>query len=155
MAGVKGLGHVVLRVRELERSESFYRDVLGMRVTARLGRRMSFLAAREGVSHEVALLALGPQAPGPDPQRVGLYHVAFQVDSLEELERFYARLQAMGVPVVGIGDHGISVGVYFLDPDGNEIEVFYELPPEEWPRGGPLFAGRFPYPFPAGAEVRS
>lgn len=149
MAGVQGLGHVVLRVRELERAERFYTEVLGLRVTARRGNRMSFLAAREGVSHELALLALGPEAPPPDPQRVGLYHIAFQVGSLEELERFLGHLQEKGVPIVGIGDHGISLGIYFLDPDGNEIEVFYELPPEEWPKEGSLFQGRFPRPFPA------
>jgi len=146
MPKVRRLGHLVLRVRDLERSEQFYREVLGLEVVDRMGRQMSFLTAREDASHELALLALGPAAPGPDPHRVGLYHFAFQVDSIEELRAFHKQLQENGVQIVGIGDHGISLGVYFLDPDGNEIEVYYELPREQWPKEGSLFAGRFPVP---------
>lgn len=138
------LSHLVLRVRDLDRSEEFYTRVLGLKVTVRMPGRMVFLTAREDSSHELALVSLGPDAPGPDPNRVGLYHFAWQMASLEELRSLYRRLQEEGVTIVGIGDHGISLGVYFLDPDGNEMEAYYELPRERWPQGENIFAGSFP-----------
>ena len=144
MVRPKQLGHLVLRVRDLDRSEEFYTQVLELTVTARIPGRMVFLSAREDSSHELALLALGPDAPGPDPHRVGLYHFAWEMASLEDLRKLYRRLQERGVPIVGVGDHGISLGVYFLDPDGNEMEAYYELPRERWPKGENIFAGSFP-----------
>lgn len=147
-AKVNGLAHLVLRVRDLERSVDFYTRVLGMHVVARAGGRMAFLnsAGAGDKSHELGLLALGAAAPAPDPQRVGLYHFAWPVDSVQELESFHQHLVDQGVNIVGYGDHGISMGVYFTDPDGNEMEVFYELPKEEWPQGKPAFRGNFPLP---------
>ncbi len=146
MARVKGLAHLVLRVRDLGRSVDFYTRVLGLKVTAQLGSRMAFLSASEDKSHELALLSLGDGVPGPDPRRVGLYHFAWQVESVEALQDFYRHLEALQVPILGVGDHGISLGIYFTDPDGNEIEVFYELPPDQWPKEGNIFGGRFPIP---------
>lgn len=143
---VARLAHLVLRVRDLERSEKFYREVLGLKVTAQIPGRMTFLAASDASSHELGLMAVSPSAPGPDPRRAGLYHFAWQVDSLEELQAFEKRLREKGVEVVGVGDHGISLGYYFLDPDGNEIEVFYELPQKQWPKSGNIFQGKFPLP---------
>ena len=126
------LAHLVLRVRDLARSEEFYTQVLGLRVTGQIPGVMTFLSAGEA-SHTIAVMNAGPDAPGPDPTRVGLYHFAFQVDSPEELREFYDHLVDRKVRIVGTGDHGISQGIYFQDPDGNEIEVFYELPRAEWP----------------------
>lgn len=142
----KKLGHVVLRVRDLERSEPFYADVLGLRVTGRIPGRMLFLSAGED-SHDLALLQVGAAAPGPDPSRVGLYHFAYQVDSREELRQWYHRLQEKGVTIVGSADHGVSQGIYFLDPDGIEIELTYEAPRDEWPKGDNPFAGNRPLLF--------
>ena len=66
------------------------------------------------------------------------------MDSFDDLKRMYQHLKEKKVNIAGMGDHGISLGVYFLDPDGNEIEVFYELPKEQWPKEGNIFAGKFP-----------
>ena len=139
----KRLGHLVLRVRDLERSEAFYKDVLGLDVTTRIPGRMVFMSAAGDSSHELGLAAIGPNAAAPDPTRVGLYHFAWQMDTFEDLQRLKRELPEHEVPVAGIGDHGISIGVYFFDPDGNEIEAFYELPKEEWPESN-VFAGSFP-----------
>ena len=95
-------------------------------------------------SHELALMSVGPDAPGPDPSRVGLYHFAWEMESFEDLRTLYAELKEKRVSVGGIGDHGISLGVYFFDPDGNEIEAFYELPRDQWPTEGAIFSGQFP-----------
>lgn len=145
MVRPKQLGHLVLRVRDLDRAEKFYTDVLGLRVTNKRAGRMVFMSAREGASHELALMAVGANAPGPESTRVGLYHFAWEMESFDDLKRLYGELKQKGVKIGGIGDHGISLGIYFFDPDGNEIEAFYELPQERWPRQGDLFTGRFPY----------
>jgi catechol-2,3-dioxygenase len=93
-------------------------------------------------SHDLALMQLGPNAGDADPQRVGLYHFAYQVESEEALAEAYRTLREAGVPIVGTGDHGVSKGIYILDPDGIEIEITYELPPEQWPQGANPFATR-------------
>ncbi len=140
MVKPRQLGHVVLRVRDVERSKSFYTDVLGLDVTFESPGAMVFMSAGEA-SHELAVMRLGPDAPGPDSGRVGLYHFAWEMESFEDLKRLKRELDEKSVPVVGIGDHGIGMGVYFLDPDGNEIEAFYELPKDQWPSDVDIFGG--------------
>lgn len=116
------LAHLVLRVRNLARSEEFYTQVLGLRVISQTPGVTTYLSSGES-SHTIALMNAGL-----DHTRVGLHHFAFQVDSPEELREFYDHLVERKVRIVGTGDHGISQGIYFQDPDGNEIEVFHELP---------------------------
>ena len=142
MVRPKQLGHIVLRVRDMERSEQFYTGVLGLEVTGRIDDRMVFMTAGE-LSHELALTSVGADAPGPEKDRVGLYHFAWEMGSFEDLKKLYAELKERGVSISGIGDHGASLGVYFRDPDDNEIEAFYELPRDRWPDGG-AFEGKFP-----------
>ena len=143
MVKPKQLGHLVLRVRDVERSKAFYTDVLGLEVTFEAPGAMAFMTAGDA-SHELAVMALGPDAPGPDSSRVGLYRFAWEMESFDDLKRLNRELKKKGVQTVGVGDHGISIGVYFLDPDGNEMEAFYELPREQWPSDGNLFGGSFP-----------
>ncbi len=138
------LGHLVLRVRDIDRCARFYTDVLGLHVTSRIGDRMVFMTADEEASHELALMAISPDSPGPEPERVGLYHFAWQMESLEGLQRLYREMKEKDVKIGGIGDHGISLGVYFFDPEGNEIEVFYELPRDQWPEGETFQGSGFP-----------
>ena len=144
MTRPKRLGHLVLRVRELERSEQFYTDTLGLEVTGRIPDRMVFMGAGPHSSHELALVAVGPDAPGPEKDRVGLYHFAWEMESYDQLRKLYRELKQKDISIAGIGDHGISMGVYFFDPDGNEIEVFYELPRDQWPEGGVTTGAKFP-----------
>ena len=144
MVKPRQLGHIVLRVRDLDRSKQFYTDVLGLEVTAQREGRMVFMSAGDEASHELALMPVGPDAPGPEPDRVGLYHFAWQMDSIDDLKKLYQEMKRKGVRIGGIGDHGISLGVYFFDPDGNEIEAFYEMPKAEWPAEGDIFSGKFP-----------
>lgn len=116
------LAHLVLRVRDLARSENFYTQVLGLRITSQTPGVTTSLSSGES-SHTIALTNAGP-----DASRLGMHHFAFQVDSREELREFYDHLVERKVRIVGTGNHGISQGIYFNDPDGNEIEVFHELP---------------------------
>ena len=139
------LGHIVLRVRDLERSKRFYTEVLGLRQTGEIPGVMAFFSTQSNTdSHDLAIMRLGPDAPGPDPRRVGLYHFAYQVESEEALAQAYHTLQEAGVSIVGTGDHGVSKGIYLLDPDGIEIEITYELPPERRPTGADAFASTKP-----------
>ena len=144
MVKPKQLGHIVLRVRDIERSEQFYSNVLGLHVTNKKPGQMTFMSAVDESSHELALVPVGDDAPGPEDSRVGLYHFAWQMDSFDDLKMLYADMKSKNVDVRGIGDHGISLGVYFFDPDGNEIEAYYEMPKDEWPSDGDLFEGEFP-----------
>lgn len=144
MVTPKQLGHLVIRVRDLERSERFYSDVLGLHVTNKRPGQMIFMSAGDSSSHELALVPVGDDAPGPETGRVGLYHFAWEMESLDDLKRLYADMKAKDVKIGGIGDHGISLGVYFFDPDGNEIEAYYEMSKDQWPEDGDLFEGDFP-----------
>jgi len=139
----KALGHLVLKVRDLERSEKFYTEVLGLQVTGRLSGQMVFLSAGDK-HHDLALYRVGPDAGGPQQNQVGLLHFAWELDSFDELRRAHRLLQEKGVPVAGAMDHGISKGLYFFDPDGNEIEVFCDNPREEWEKLPNPFAGSDP-----------
>ncbi|MFQ5880173.1 MAG: VOC family protein [Dehalococcoidia bacterium] len=141
----KALGHIVLKVRDLERAEKFYTQVLGLRVTGRLDTRMVFLSAGDK-HHDLALYRVGPRAKDAEQRQVGLLHFAWELESFDELKRAYTVLKEKGVPIVGAMDHGISKGVYFLDPDGNEIEVYADNPREEWEK--------LPNPFGGNAPVR-
>jgi len=142
------LGHIVLRVRELERSERFYTGVLGLRKTGEIPGVMAFFTTQDNAdSHDLALMRLGPDAPDANPQAVGLYHFAYQVPSEEALADAYRTLKEAGVPIVGTGDHGVSKGIYILDPDGIEIEITYEVPRERWPKDANAFAGTKPLAF--------
>ena len=144
MVKPKQLGHIVLRVRDIERSEQFYSGVLGLHVTNKRPGQVTFMSAVDDSSHELALVPVGDDAPGPEDSRVGLYHFAWQMDSFDDLKSLYTEMKAKDVDIRGIGDHGISLGVYFFDPDGNEIEAYYEMPKDEWPADGDLFEGEFP-----------
>jgi len=92
-------------------------------------------------------MRLGPDAPDSEPNRVGLYHFAYQVGSETALAEAYRTLQEAGVPIVGTGDHGVSKGIYILDPDGIEVEITYELPQDQWPQGANAFAQTRPLAF--------
>ncbi len=144
MVKPKQLGHVVIRVRDLDVSENWYSEILGLHTMKKYPGRMTFMSARDDSTHELALMRVGEDAPGPDSERVGLAHFAWEMDSFEELRELYAHLKEQDVNIRGIGDHGLSLGVYIWDPDGNEIEVYYEMPKDEWPEEGVLFRGEFP-----------
>jgi catechol 2,3-dioxygenase len=135
-------------VRDLERSERFYTDVLGLRKTGGIPGMMSFFSTQSNPdSHDLALMRVGPDAPDPDPRGVGLYHFAYQVESEEALREAFEALRGAGTPIVGTADHGVSKGIYILDPDGIEIEITYELPPDRRPQGAEAFATNRPLSF--------
>lgn len=146
MVKPKQLGHLVLRVRDPEASEKWYAEMLGLHTTTKSDSGMIFMSAKEDSSHELALVGVGPDAPGPEDTRVGLFHFAWEMESFEDLENLYTHLKAKGANLRSLGDHGISMGVYLFDPDGNEIEVYYESPKQDWQvqDGDYLFGGEFP-----------
>lgn len=131
---VKELGHIVLYVRDLERSRRFYRDVLGWReITTAFGGRAAMYSSGR-THHELLLIEVGPDAaPIPQGRRVGLYHFGLKVgETDDELREALARLQEAGVQVVGAADHTVTHSLYILDPDGNEIELYIDVQPPVW-----------------------
>jgi catechol 2,3-dioxygenase len=116
------VGHVHLKVRDVDRAIEFYTETLGLEVTERHG-RYAFCSWGEH-HHDVALQGLGENAPGPGPG-VGMYHAAFEVASGEALRNVFERLQDRDVRVSPV-DHGISKALYFDDPDGNGLEVYLD-----------------------------
>jgi catechol-2,3-dioxygenase len=124
------LNHAVLYVRDLAQSVPFYRDVLGFGVVTEMEGKAAFLRA-DGSSndHDLGLFQLGPQA-GPSPAgrtSVGLYHLAWEVDTLRDLERLSAKLSTAGA-LVGASDHSTTKSLYGQDPDGLEFEIAWVLP---------------------------
>ncbi|PIV75143.1 MAG: glyoxalase [Rhodobacteraceae bacterium CG17_big_fil_post_rev_8_21_14_2_50_65_11] len=128
------VGHVHLKVSDLDRSIAFYRDVLGLEVQQRLGSGAAFLSA--GGYHHHLGLNTWQSCGGSHPPRgaTGLYHVAFLYPTRDALGRAVARVVDLGVPLAGAADHGVSEAVYFDDPDGNGVELYRDRAPEDWPR---------------------
>jgi catechol 2,3-dioxygenase len=119
---VSHLGHVHLKVRDIERAVSFYTDVFDLAITERVG-RYAFLSFGEH-HHDVALQGVGADAPKSGPG-VGLYHAAFEVETADELRGVYETLVERGVDVSPV-DHEISKALYFDDPSGNGLEVYLD-----------------------------
>jgi catechol 2,3-dioxygenase len=151
------LGHVNIYVRDAERSKRWYEELLGLHTYAHRPGQAAFMSADPEQSHEVALMQLGADAPLQQDGQVGLNHMAWRLASLDDLKALYARLKAARTPMA-VADHGISLGIYLNDPDGNGVEVYYELPRAEWPVDYDVFArdkvGRGRFPGPWDAEVR-
>jgi catechol-2,3-dioxygenase len=142
MFQIKRLNHAVLYVRDAARAASFYQDVLGFAVYQQMGDRAYFLRtnATTDNNHDLGLFSIGPDAPEPTRgERVGLYHLAWEVETLPELAQVRDALEKANA-LVGVNDHGASLSLYAQDPDGNEFEVMWQVPAEEWDtrKGGRL-----------------
>lgn len=140
------IGHVHLKVTDLDRSLAFYRDVLGLEVTQRYGPQAVFLSAG-GYHHHLGLNTWhSKDGPRPDPRAPGLYHTAFLYPDRAALAVALRRVLEQGVALEGAADHGVSEAVYFSDPDGNGIELYRDRDPADWPRDaqGALRMGNAP-----------
>jgi catechol 2,3-dioxygenase len=155
---IKELGHIVLYVRDIERSARFYRDVLGWRQilpgsgpdsgpdsggAQPLRSPVAAFSAPSGrTHHELLLIEVGQDAAAqPEGRRVGLYHFGLKVgDSDDELREALARLKETGTTIVGASDHTVTHSLYITDPDGNEIELYIDVPGVDW-RNDPALVG--------------
>jgi catechol-2,3-dioxygenase len=126
------LNHAVLKVKDLDRSVAFYRDVFGFTEVARAGRQMVFMRAPGSANHhDLGFLALGSHATEPPRTAVGLFHLAWEVPTIEDLAAARTKLVQIGA-VTGESDHGATKSVYGLDPDGHEFEIMWMVPREKW-----------------------
>ncbi len=130
---IRRLNHAVLYVSDAAASAAFYRDVLDFEAVASMGDQAVFLRADGSDNdHDLALFGVG-RRPAPR-QSIGLYHLAWQVHTLEDLVALRARLLAAGA-LVGESDHGVSKSLYAVDPDGIEFEIMWAVPRADWPEG--------------------
>ena len=137
MFTIKRLNHAVLYVRNAQDAMAFYRDTLGFSVVESIGDRAFFMRASGSDNHhDLGLFGIGADAPPPSRgDRVGLYHLAWEVEALPDLEAAQTEL-ANADALTGASDHGNSLSLYGHDPDGNEFEVFWMVPREEWETRG-------------------
>lgn len=128
------IGHVHLKVSDLERALGFYRDVLGFEVTQKMGRHAAFLSAG-GYHHHIGLNTWESSGGSPPPAgSTGLYHLAILYPTRKELADALRRLIRAGIQLEGAADHGVSEALYLRDPDGNGVELYCDRPAGQWPR---------------------
>jgi catechol 2,3-dioxygenase len=142
---VRELGHLVLYVRDVARSAAFYRDTLGWtQIMPEPGTPPTGAAAFSSgrTHHELLLIEVGPDAtPIPEGRHVGLYHFGLNVgESDDDLRAMLDRLRQAGTPIVGASDHTVTHSLYIQDPDGNEIELYVDVPGVDWKADPTLFA---------------
>jgi catechol-2,3-dioxygenase len=132
MIRVRKLNHAVLYMRDARRAAAFYEEALGFEVVDDYGEGAAvFMRAADGNHHDLGLFSLGAQAPPPQAGRVGLYHLAWEVADITDLVEIRRRLAAMQA-LVGESDHGVSKSLYGKDVDGNEFEVMWAVPRDQW-----------------------
>ncbi len=126
------IGHVHLKVSDLDRAVDFYRDVLGFEEMTRMGDQAAFLSAG-GYHHHIGLNTWESKGGSPPPPgSTGLFHVAIRYPTRAALAKALKRLVDAGVPLSGASDHGVSEAIYLHDPDGNGIELYRDRPREDW-----------------------
>lgn len=134
------IGHVHLKVSDLERALDFYCRVLGFELMQRYGESAAFVSAG-GYHHHIGLNTwLSKGAPPPPARATGLYHVAILYPARADLARAVRQLIDARIPIDGASDHGVSEAIYLRDPDGNGLELYWDRPVDQWPRdaGGEL-----------------
>jgi len=126
------IGHVHLKVSNLERSLEFYRDLLGFELTTMYGNQAAFISAG-GYHHHIGLNTWhSKDAPPASNDGVGLYHTAILYPTRKDLAIIYNRLRSACYPLTGASDHGVSEALYLDDPDGNGVELYWDRPKELW-----------------------
>ena len=127
------IGHVHLKVSDIEKSLKFYRDLLGFEVTQYYGDSAVFISAG-GYHHHLGLNTWNSKnGPRPAPRSTGLYHTAILYPTRKDLAVALKRLIEANYPLTGASDHGVSEAIYLDDPDGNGVELYWDKPKEEWP----------------------
>jgi catechol 2,3-dioxygenase len=129
------VGHIHLKVADLERAIAFYTGVLGFTLTTRYGTQAAFLAAG-GYHHHIGLNTWESAGATPPPAgHTGLYHSAFLYPDRKSLAQVFKSVVDAGIPIDGAADHGVSEAIYLRDPDQNGVELYWDRPESEWPRG--------------------
>ena len=132
MIPVARLNHAVLYVRDAEAAADFYSRLFGFEVVDRIGGRAVFMRASNGENHhDLGLFSVGPNAPRAPRGSTGLYHLAWEVPTIEDLAIAARELREAGA-LGGASDHGVSKSLYGADPDGNEFEIMWRVPREAW-----------------------
>ncbi len=127
------IGHVHLKVSDIEKSLAFYRDILGFEIMQRFGSSAVFISAG-GYHHHIGLNTWHSKGASPAPVNgAGLYHTAIVYPTKKDLATIVQRLQSLNYPFTGAADHGVSIAFYFNDPDANGVELYWDKPKEEWP----------------------
>ena len=137
------IGHVHLKVADLDRALSFYKDLLGFEITQRYGDSAVFISAG-GYHHHIGLNTWHSKNAGPAPVRAaGLYHLAVVYPSRKDLATIFKKLTDAEYPLTGASDHGVSEAIYLNDLDGNGVELYWDRPKEQWPTNaeGKLWMG--------------
>ena len=127
------IGHVHLKVSDIEKSLAFYHDILGFEITQRFGSSAAFISAG-GYHHHIGLNTWHSKGAGPAQENaVGLYHTAIVYPTKKDLAEIVQRLQSLDYPFTGSADHGVSIAFYLNDPDGNGVELYWDRPKGNWP----------------------
>lgn len=127
------IGHIHLKVSNIERSLEFYRDLLGFEVTTMYGEDAAFISAG-GYHHHIGLnVWLSKDAPPAPRHSPGLFHTAILYPTRKDLATIFVRLRDVNYPITGASDHGVSEAIYLDDPDGNGVELYWDKPKNQWP----------------------
>jgi catechol 2,3-dioxygenase len=132
------VGHLVLKVKDLERSRKFFTEILGFPQVGQNDRGMLFFSTDVNDNHHMLAIREGkPGAPMPNPEQIGMEHVSFEVGTFAELQEVYKKFQENHVRIHHTIYHGVAKSIYFMDPDGNMLEVYCNVPPEEYRKTAP------------------
>jgi catechol 2,3-dioxygenase len=135
---IRRVGHLVLRVKDVQRSRRFFEDILGLPVVGQNERGMVFFSTDVKDNHHMLALVPGKEgAATPKPDHIGMQHVSFELGTFAELQDAYRRFKENNVQVEYTTFHGVTKSVYFFDPDGNRLEVYCNVPEEEYRKSVP------------------